>query len=100
MRWPTAHTSIEYHRWAVRSFWRTDGLRFMSAMSEPITTDVLHIHGVLDPMVLSASCSGSGGYVSGSYRFAALQTGHFPQEEAPADVSALIIEWLNEHTRS
>jgi pimeloyl-ACP methyl ester carboxylesterase len=100
MRWPTAHTSIEYHRWAVRSFWRTDGLRFMSAMSEPITTDVLHIHGVLDPMVLSASCSGSGGYVSGSYRFAALQTGHFPQEEAPAEVSALIIEWLNERSRS
>ena len=69
-------------------------------MAEPITTDVLHIHGVLDPMVLSASCGGSGRFVKGSYRFAALQTGHFPQEEAPDDVSALIIEWLNERTRS
>jgi pimeloyl-ACP methyl ester carboxylesterase len=98
MRWPTAHTSIEYHRWAVRSFWRSDGLRFMSTMSEPIQTDVLHVHGVLDPMLLSASCGGSSDYVAGSYRFAPVQTGHFPQEEAPDVLSALILEWLSDRS--
>ena len=66
----------------------------MSTMSEPIETEVLHIHGVLDPMVLSASCRGSSDYVAGTYRFTPLQTGHFPQEEAPDELSALIIEWL------
>ncbi len=99
MRWPTAHTAIEYHRWAFRSFWRTDGLRFMSTMSEPIAVDVLHLHGVLDPMLLIGSCAGSGDYVAGDYTFAPVQTGHFPHEEAPEVVSELIVNWLDERPR-
>lgn len=94
MHWPTAHTSIEPHRWMVRSFWRSDGHRYMSAMADPVVGDVLHIHGALDPMLLSASCAGSQRYVDGSYTFASTQAGHFPQEEDPHGVASLVIDWL------
>ena len=92
--WPTPHTSVEPHRWMVRSQWRSDGQRFMSAMTTPITADVLHLHGALDPMLLSASCTGSHHYVSGSYQFASLQCGHFPHEEDPEGLWRLIAPWL------
>ena len=94
MRWPTAHTAIEYHRWAFRSFWRTDGLRFMSAMSEPTRADVLHVHGTLDPMLLMATNAGSADLVEGQYTFVPMQTGHFPHEEAPEVFSQLLVDWL------
>lgn len=92
--WPTPHTAVEPHRWMVRSFWRSDGLSYMSSMAAPIRADVLHVHGALDPMLLSASCAGSHTYVDGSYDFATLQVGHFPQEEDPAALSALVLPWL------
>lgn len=96
MRWPTAHTSIEYHRWAFRSFWRSDGLRFMSTMATPTQTDVLHVHGALDRMVLMATNAGTSELVSGDYRFESMQAGHFPQEEASDAFSALLLGWLAE----
>ncbi|CAB4877146.1 unannotated protein [freshwater metagenome] len=96
LRWPTAHTAIEYHRWSVRSLLRPDGLRYMSAMSAPIDMNVLQIHGTKDPMVLIESCNGSDKYVSANYEFKAMQTGHFPHEESPEDFNAVILPWLAE----
>ena len=95
MRWPTAHTAIEYHRWAFRSFWRTDGLRFMSAMGAPTAADVLHVHGTLDPMLLMATNAGSAELVEGRYTFVQMQTGHYPHEEAPAAFSHLLVDRLD-----
>lgn len=94
LRWPTAHTAIEYHRWSVRSLLRPDGLRYMSAMSAPIDNNVLQIHGTEDPMVLLDSCGGSDKYVSGEYQFRTLPTGHFPHEETPGAFNELILHWL------
>ena len=95
MNWPTAHTSVEPHRWMVRSFWRSDGLRFMADLADPIEADVLHVHGALDPMLLSASCQGSAAYVGGDYTFASMQAGHFPQEEEPELLADLLLDWLD-----
>ena len=96
LRWPTAHTAIEYHRWSVRSLLRPDGLRYMSAMSAPIDMNVLQIHGAKDPMVLIESCKGSDKYVSANYEFEAMQTGHFPHEESPDNFNSVILPWLAE----
>lgn len=94
LRWPTAHTAIEYHRWAVRSAFRGDGLSYMSLMEAPVARDVLVMCGEFDPMVLASSFEGGEAYVRGRMDTVVLPTGHFIHEERPADVSRTLIDWL------
>jgi pimeloyl-ACP methyl ester carboxylesterase len=94
LRWPTAHTAIEYHRWAVRSAFRPDGMAFMSLMEAPVQRAVLQVHGAHDPMVLSSSVDGSEAYVRGPYARVDLQSGHFPHEENVAAFTTVLIDWL------
>ena len=95
-RWPTAHTAIEYHRWAVRSIPRADGRRFYSSMRQSISCPVLHIQGAADPMCLSSTSRGSEQWCSAGYALHELPCGHFPQEEQPEQLNALVLEWLRE----
>jgi pimeloyl-ACP methyl ester carboxylesterase len=96
MRVPfVAHTSMEYYRWAVRSVWRADGRRFAAAIREPLTVPVLQVHGGLDPWVLPETAAASGARVAGSLRFELLPAaGHFLPEEAPAQVTGILLDWL------
>ena len=96
LRWPTPHTSVEYHRWAVRSVLRPDGLSFMSLMEAPVQRRVLQLHGTHDPMVLASSVDGSEDFVRGAYRRVDLDTGHFPHEERPDEFSDELITWLSD----
>ena len=93
-RWPTAHTAIEYHRWAVRSLPRADGRRFYSAMKQSITCPVLHIQGAADPMCLPHTSAGSQEWCAGGYEWREMACGHFPQEEQPEQLNALVLDWL------
>jgi pimeloyl-ACP methyl ester carboxylesterase len=93
-RWPTAHTAVEYYRWAVRSAIRPDGLGYLSAMRAPIPQPMLQVHGARDPMILPTSVDGSEDYVHGPYTRVDLDTGHFPHEEAPQAFSAALVDWL------
>ena len=95
LRWPTAHTAVEYHRWAVRSVLRPDGLGFMSLMEAPVQCPVLQVHGASDPMMLADSVAGSEDFVRAPYTRVDLPVGHFPQEEAPAEFSATLSGWLD-----
>ena len=93
--WPTAHCAVEYHRWAVRSFLRTDGVRYSRTMETPIDVPVLHVHGEHDTSILMRSAEGSGEWVSGSYEFCVVDgVGHFPHEEAPERFDAILQKWL------
>ncbi len=94
LRWPTAHTAIEYHRWAVRSVIRPDGLSYMSLMEAPVQRPVLQVHGTSDPMMLASSVDGSEEYVRAPYSRIDLPTGHFPHEEAPDEFTASLLGWL------
>jgi pimeloyl-ACP methyl ester carboxylesterase len=94
LRWPTAHTSIEYHRWAVRSLLRPDGLSYMSLMEAPVQRPVLQLHGAADPMILASSVDGSEDFVRAPYERVDLATGHFPHEEAPGPFADALLEWL------
>ena len=94
VRWPTAHTSIEYHRWAARSSLRSDGLSYMSLMEAPVAHDVMTIQGTKDPMVLRSTNIGSDAYVRANFEHRDLECGHFPQEERPEEFTRTLLAWL------
>lgn len=96
LRWPTAHTAVEYHRWAGRSSLRPDGLRYMSVMEAPVQRPVLQVHGSLDPMVLPSSVDGSDDYVRAPYQRVDIDSGHFPHEEEPEAFTAALVSWLGQ----
>ncbi|MDH6137069.1 pimeloyl-ACP methyl ester carboxylesterase [Kitasatospora sp. MAA4] len=101
MRIPsTAHCSIEPYRWLVRSMARPDGLQFVRRMKKPVTAPTLHIQGAADPVLLSHTALGAGGYVEAPYRWRLLPgVGHFPHEEAPEELSTELVNWVREHKR-
>jgi pimeloyl-ACP methyl ester carboxylesterase len=91
----TAHCSVEFHRWAVRSVPRRDGRRFQSAVAAPVPVPVLQIHGVDDGAVLPVSVDGSEAYAGAGYTRVDLPgVGHFPQEEDPAAFDAALLPWI------
>ena len=94
LRWPTAHTAVEYHRWAGRSSVRPDGLSYMGLMEAPVQRPVLQVQGTEDPMVLPESVDGSEQYVRASYQRIDMATGHFPQEESGPELSRHLVAWL------
>jgi pimeloyl-ACP methyl ester carboxylesterase len=90
-----AHTSMEYYRWAVRSVWRSDGRRFAAAVRDPVAVPVLQVHGGLDPWILPETAVLSGARVDAPLRFELLPAaGHFLPEEAPGQVSSILVDWL------
>lgn len=95
VRWPTPHTSIEYHRWAARSALRSDGLSYMALMEAPVAHDVMTVQGADDPMVLRSTTLGSHDFVRGSFEHRELDCGHFPHEERPEDFSRALLSWLS-----
>jgi len=94
--WPAPHCALEYHRWAVRSLLRPDGARFAAKMQPPVAAPVLQMQGLLDPTVLPSTARGSRRHTSGPYELVELPgVGHYPQEEAPQQVSQHLTRWLS-----
>jgi len=88
------HCALEYYRWAVRSFLRTDGRRFRSLLRRPIDAPTLQLHGALDTCVLPGTAQGSGRHVAAAYEWRLIEgVGHFPHEEAPEAVSGELVRW-------
>jgi pimeloyl-ACP methyl ester carboxylesterase len=93
----TAHCSIEPYRWMVRSLFRPDGFLFNRRMKQPVRVPTLHLHGSLDPVMLTRSVAGSGQYVEAPYRWRLFDgLGHFPHEEDPVAFSTELINWLRD----
>jgi pimeloyl-ACP methyl ester carboxylesterase len=91
----TAHCSIEFHRWALRSLPRRDGRRFQAEVAEPVGAPVLQVHGERDGAVLARIVDGSEDYAGAGYERVDLPgVGHFPHEEDPAAFDAVLLPWL------
>ena len=89
-----AHSALEYYRWAVRSAWRPDGLKYARLLAEPVTAPTLQLHGQLDGCLLPRTAQGSGRYVAAAYEWRLLDgIGHFPHEEEPDLVTGELLRW-------
>jgi pimeloyl-ACP methyl ester carboxylesterase len=90
-----AHSALEYHRWFLRSWLRTDGIRYGHRMRAPIGVPTLHLHGAMDPCVPTRSAQASARYVDGPYRWRLLEgAGHFLPEEQPGKFDSALHNWL------
>lgn len=90
-----AHTSMEYYRWTVRSLLRRDGRRFADAVRDPVSVPVLQVHGGRDPWILPETAGASRRWAAGSARYEIVPAaGHFLPEEAPEQVSEILLSWL------
>jgi len=91
-----AHSAAEYYRWVVRSQWRLDGRRFARCVKSMITVPVLQLQGEQDRAVVPALASISSAYVEASFeQYFISDAGHFLPEEAPTEVNAHLVRWLN-----
>ena len=94
-QWPSSHCALEYHRWLFRSRLRADGRRFRQVMRPPVAQPVLAISGGADPALPPASMARSRRHVAGDLTEHVLAgVGHFPHEESPSEVTALLLAWL------
>ncbi len=92
--WPTAHTAIEFHRWAFRSLYRTDGRRYQESIATHVAVPTLEIIGEKDTMILP-KYSNSSAMVVNDHQITTLPTGHYPHEENPHAFNGSIINWLS-----
>ena len=93
----TAYCAAEYHRWAVRSLVRADGVRFAHRMRPPVRVPVLQLHGERDRLLLPSVAATSSRHVVGPYRWEELpDVGHFPHEEAPDRLARTVLRWLDD----
>jgi pimeloyl-ACP methyl ester carboxylesterase len=91
----TAHCALEYYRWAARSQLRAEGRRFAAAMAEPVRVPVLRVHGEVDPCLLVRTAAASGPWAADGPLRVLPGVGHFPHQEAPAETTALLAEFLS-----
>ena len=93
--WPASHCAMEYHRWLVRSYLRSDGRRFVGRLKQMVAAPVLQVHGTLDRSMLPKTARGSEAYVAGPYEWCDVDgAGHFPHEERPETFTDALVGWL------
>lgn len=93
--WPSAHCALEYHRWLLRSRLRADGRAFSAAMRAEVAVPVLEVYGGRDPVVTPPRHPRAPAGVTGAYDVRTVPaSGHFLPEEAPAEVTDLLLGWL------
>ncbi len=91
-----AHAALEHLRWIARSPWRSDGLRHREALvRKPVAQPVLHIGGQGDPVIPAGLLTEAAPLCRGEYiQHLLLGVGHYPAEEAPDRVNALIKDFV------
>jgi len=93
--WPAPHCALEYHRWLLRSRFRSDGRRFAHLMEKPVLQPVCMVNGAKDPALPTGGGNRSERYVAGPAGEHVMSgVGHFPHEEQPALFNELLLSWL------
>lgn len=92
-----SHCALEYFRWAVRSQLRPDGARFAADVDRRLELPVLALHGAADPWVAEATARASARWCADHALRVLSGVGHFPHQEAPERVSAVLDAFLPRH---
>ncbi|GAA3722607.1 alpha/beta fold hydrolase [Gordonia hankookensis] len=90
-----AHCSLEYQRWAFRSQFRPDGMRFMELMNQRLHIPVLALRGREDPYILDHLMTASNRWSAHMDYRQIDGSGHFAHQERPDQVNELLVELLS-----
>ncbi|GAB3130463.1 alpha/beta hydrolase [Tsukamurella serpentis] len=90
----TAHSALEYARWAWRSQFRPDGSRFLSSMNQRLHIPVLAFRGESDPYVLPQPMYSSHDWATDFRMRPVEDAGHYAHEEAPDTVGPQLVHFL------
>ncbi len=92
-----AHAAMECYRWVARSRARPDGHALARALDRPVPVPVLHAQGAQDGAVVPDAARRSAAWAADRHRWALVPgAGHFLGEEAPREVTDLLLSWLAE----
>ena len=88
--------AINYYRANVRRLFRR-GADHAATVEARVRVPTLFVYGERDPFIVPATVKGVGAYVAAPYREARLtHTGHWAQQESPAEVNAALLSFLLE----
>jgi len=90
-----AHSSLEYQRWAFRSQFRPDGLRFMELMNQRLHIPVLGLRGRDDPFILDHLMQDSHHWAAHLAYWQIEASGHFAHQERPDRVNERLLTFLD-----
>ncbi|MGW0036752.1 alpha/beta fold hydrolase [Gordonia sp. NPDC003376] len=89
-----AHSSLEYQRWAYRSQFRPDGIRFMRLMHRQLHIPTLSLRGTDDPFITEHAARAGRVWADPLTHVEIAGSGHFAHQEQPDAVNAALIELL------
>ena len=89
-----AHCMLEYQRWAYRSQFRPDGMRFMDLMDTQLGVPVLALRGRDDSYITNATMAASRDWAPRFDYWQVPGAGHFVHEEQPDRTTKLLLDWL------
>ncbi|MFT4127924.1 MAG: alpha/beta hydrolase [Gordonia sp. (in: high G+C Gram-positive bacteria)] len=89
-----AHCSLEYQRWAFRSQFRPDGIRFMRLMHRRLHIPVLTLRGADDRFISAHSMLASNLWAEHTRHWEIDGSGHFAHQEQPVAVTEQLVELL------
>ena len=85
---------LEYQRWAYRSQFRPDGIKFMDLMDTRLGVPVLALRGRDDSYITDATVAASRDWAPRFDYWQVPGAGHFVHEEQPHRTTKLLLDWL------